>query len=62
LIDRYVQSQQKHLEIAKQLSDPRNASNMALLRSASDCIKVMAQTTQRINAAPAMNFSQQQTG
>jgi len=61
LIDHYHDSERKLLDVVKQLHDPRNANSMDLLRSASDCIKVMAQTTQRINAAPAMtqNFSQQ---
>jgi hypothetical protein len=62
LTERYLQSEQKLLEIVKQLNDPRNASNMTLLRSASDCIKVMAQTTQRINAAPVLTFAKQQVG
>jgi hypothetical protein len=37
---------------------------MTLLRNASNCIKVMAQTTQRINSAPAIKreFSQQSSG
>lgn len=54
LIDRYHTSEQQLLETVKQLHDPRNSSNMTLLRNANDCIKVMVQTTQRINAAPAL--------
>jgi hypothetical protein len=59
LVERYIEAGQKLLEIVKQLNDPRNTSNMTLLRSASNCIKVMARTTQRINATPASNFKQQ---
>lgn len=61
LVDHYHQSKRKLLDVVKQLDDPRNANNMDILRNASDCLKVMAQTTQRINAAPAMrrSFSQQ---
>lgn len=61
LIDHYNQSKLKLLDVVKQLDDPRNAKNMDMLRNASDCLKVMAQTTQRIIAAPAMarSFSQQ---
>jgi hypothetical protein len=61
LVDHYRQSNMKLLEVVKQLGDPRNANNMDMLRNASDCIKVMAQTTQRINSAPPMGrtFSQQ---
>lgn len=64
LVDRYHSSEKRLLETVKQLHDPRNSANMALLRNASDCIKVMAQTTQRINSAPAIkrNFSQQSSG
>jgi hypothetical protein len=62
LTDRYSESTHRLRDIVKQLNDPRNASNMILLRSASDCIKVMAQMTQRINTAPEMNLSQQQIG
>jgi hypothetical protein len=61
LVDHYHQSKRKLLDVVKQLEDPKNANNMDILRNASDCLKVMAQTTQRINAAPAMRrtFSQQ---
>jgi hypothetical protein len=33
------------MDTIKQLQDPRNRDNMALLRSANDYLKVMAQTT-----------------
>jgi hypothetical protein len=64
LVDRYLSSEQRLLETVKQLHDPTNSSNMTLLRNASNCIKVMAQTTQRINSAPAIKreFSQQSSG
>jgi hypothetical protein len=64
LVDRYLSSEQELLETVKQLHDPRNTKNMLLLRSANDCLKVMAQTTQRINSAPAMKreFSEESTG
>ena len=54
LVDHYHQSEKKLLDVVNKLHDPRNANNMDLLRNASDCLKVMAQTTQRINAAPPM--------
>jgi hypothetical protein len=56
LFDHYSQSKQRLSEITRQLNDPLNANSITLLRSASDCIKVMAKTTQRINTAPDMNF------
>lgn len=61
LVERYTRKHQILTETVAKLQDPKNADNMTLLRSANDCIKVMVQTTQRINAAPAMghNFSQQ---
>ncbi|KUJ15395.1 uncharacterized protein LY89DRAFT_698195 [Mollisia scopiformis] len=64
LLERYHEKQRLLLSIGKQLADPKHADNMKLLREANDCIKVMVQTTQRINAAPAMarNFSQQSSG
>jgi hypothetical protein len=55
LVERYHQSEQKLLEAVKQLHDPKNANTMTILRNASDCLKIMAQTTQRINAAPGMS-------
>jgi hypothetical protein len=57
LVDCYFSSEQRLLETVKQLHDPTNSSNMTLLRNASNCIKVMAQTTQRINSAPAIYAS-----
>lgn len=65
MIDRWHTNGQQLLETIKQLNDPRNADTMALLRNASDHIKVMAQTTQRIQIAPTAmgrNFSQQSSG
>lgn len=59
LADRWTQSGQTLLEIAKQLNDPMNAGNMTLLGSASDCLKVMAQTTRRLNASGS---SKQESG
>jgi hypothetical protein len=56
LIDRYCQSELRLLEIAKQLNGPLNANSMTLLCSANDCIKVLVQITQRINAGPGMDF------
>jgi hypothetical protein len=54
LIDRYHQSEGKLLEIVKQLHNPKDVATMQLLRNADDCIKIMVQTTQRINAASAL--------
>ncbi|KAH8820035.1 hypothetical protein F5884DRAFT_865705 [Xylogone sp. PMI_703] len=51
LIDRYRQTEQRLLETVKQLHDPKNASNMQFLRDATECIKLMAQTTQRIHGS-----------
>jgi hypothetical protein len=60
LVDRYQEKQQILREVVAKLEDPRNAENMALLRNANDCIKVMVQTTQRIISAPVgQNFNQQ---
>ncbi|KAH8596926.1 hypothetical protein B0O99DRAFT_508991, partial [Bisporella sp. PMI_857] len=61
LLEHYHESQRKLLDVVKQLHDPKNANNMDMLRNAGDCIKMMAQTTQRINSSPAMsrNASQQ---
>ena len=61
LVDRYQEKHGKLLETVAKLQDPKNADNMALLRNATDCLKVMAQTTQRIHSAPTMghNFNQQ---
>lgn len=64
LVDRYLTNEQRLRDTVKQLRDPTNSSNMELLRNASHYIKVMEQTTQRINSAPAMKreFSQQSSG
>ena len=64
LVDRYLTNEQRLRDTVKQLRDPTNSSNMVLLRNASHYIKVMEQTTQRINSAPAMKreFSQQSSG
>jgi hypothetical protein len=61
VIDRYYEKHQLLLNTVKQLQDPSNAENMALLRNANDCIKVMVQTTQRIRSASNLgqNFHQQ---
>lgn len=53
LIEYYHQHEQRLLQIVKQLHDPRDASNMHLLWSATNCITVMAQTIERIKAASA---------
>lgn len=54
LIDRYLQSEKRLQETVQRLHDPRDPNNMEFLRSAGDCIKVMAQTMKRINDAPEM--------
>ncbi len=61
LIERYQEKQQLLMDVVKQLSDPRHNDNTTLLRNAYECIKVMAATTQRIQAAPAVgqNLDQQ---
>jgi hypothetical protein len=53
LIDQYSEKQKGLIDTIKQVQDPRNVDNMALLRSAADYLKVMAQTTQRIHSAPS---------
>lgn len=58
LVERYQEKHQKLVDTVTQLNDPRNASNMDLLRTANETIKVMVQTIQRINVAPG-NFRQQ---
>lgn len=56
LIEIYHQSEQRLQEAVKQLHDPKSANGMTNLRNASDCIKMMAQTLQKINqASPAMS-------
>ncbi|TQS37073.1 hypothetical protein Golomagni_02465 [Golovinomyces magnicellulatus] len=54
LIERYKKKQITLLEIVKQLQDPGHKDNIKLLCDANDCLKVMAQTTQRIISAPNM--------
>ncbi|KAI6715141.1 hypothetical protein JHW43_002378 [Diplocarpon mali] len=54
LIDRYQEKHHMLQGLVSQLYDPTKADNMALLRNAWDCLKVMGQTSHRINAAPAM--------
>jgi hypothetical protein len=62
LIEHYHQHEQRLLKIVKQLHDPRDASNMHLLWSATNCITVMAQTIERINGASTSgNFKQTNT-
>lgn len=54
LVDHYRQNEQKLHNLVSQLQEqgPKNGGNMELLRNVSDCVRVMAQTTQRINSAP----------
>jgi hypothetical protein len=64
LIDlhRYHEVSKLLMNTVKQVQDPRNVDNMGLLRSAADYLKVMAQTTQRIqHSAPNLgqNVNQQ---
>jgi hypothetical protein len=61
LVDRFHEKQIMLADVVKQLSDPRHGDTMVLLRNATECIKVMVQTTQRIQNAPAMgrDFNQQ---
>jgi hypothetical protein len=64
LMERYHSSEQKLLETVKQLHDPKNVNNMNLLHTADHYIKVMVETTNRINAVPALgeNFTQRSSG
>lgn len=55
--DRYLRNEQKLKEIVKELGDSPNSGTMALLRNAAECIKVMVQMIQRINA-PSSNIIQ----
>ncbi|QSZ29345.1 hypothetical protein DSL72_003859 [Monilinia vaccinii-corymbosi] len=57
LVEIYHQSEQRLQEAVKKLHDLKSASAMTNLRNASECIKIMAQTLQKVNqaAAPAMN-------
>jgi hypothetical protein len=54
LVDRYHEQRQKLLETVTRLQNPSDSNNIAFLRLASDSIKVMAQTTLKIQEAPAM--------
>lgn len=54
LLDHYAQSERQLLEVVTKLHDPRNKENLSLLQNAMNCLEVMAQTSQRINAAPQM--------
>ncbi|KAI1003257.1 hypothetical protein K3495_g4948 [Podosphaera aphanis] len=51
LVERYNEKQQLLLKIAGQLQDHKNVENLPLLRKANECIKVMVQTSQRMNLA-----------
>lgn len=62
LVDRYRQTEQRLLETVKQLHDPKNTSNMQFLRDASDCIKLMAQTTQRLHGSSSPRRFSEQSG
>lgn len=56
LVEIYHQHEQRLQEAVKSLHDYKNANAMTNLRNASDCIKMMAQTLQKINqAAPAIS-------
>ncbi|KAK2629886.1 hypothetical protein QTJ16_000706 [Diplocarpon rosae] len=57
LIVRYQEKHQMLQDLVNQLYDPTKADNMALLRNAWDCLKVMGQTSHRINAVPATEES-----
>lgn len=61
LVERYQEKYETLLETVAKLQDPKNTENIALLRNATEHIKVMVQTTQRIRSAPAIgqNFNQQ---
>jgi len=54
LIERYHDQRQKLVETMKRLEDPSSTDNLDFLRTASDCIKVMAQTTLKIHEAPSV--------
>jgi hypothetical protein len=65
LFDCYNEKSKLLMNTVKQLQDPRNAENMDLLRNAADYLKVMAQTTQRIQSHSTPNLGQnfnQQSG
>lgn len=52
LVDRFHEKQKALADIVKQLSDPGQSDTITLLRSANECIKVMVQTSQRIQGVP----------
>ncbi|KAH7418749.1 hypothetical protein BKA64DRAFT_207629 [Cadophora sp. MPI-SDFR-AT-0126] len=59
LLERYHQHERRLVEIVKRLHDPRDASNMYLLWGATNCITVMAQTSERIKGVSTSgNFKQ----
>ena len=64
LIERYHQSKQELVKTVNQLKDPKNTSNMALLRTAGSHIKVLASITHQLNAVPASgeDFIQRSSG
>lgn len=54
LTEQYERDLQKATSILEQLRDPRAAArNVNLLYSMQNCLKVMAQTSKRINDAPS---------
>ena len=57
MVEQYMQTEQRLQEIVKQLNDPRSTNNLNLLRSAMDCIKVMAQATSRIQTTETPSLS-----
>lgn len=60
LTEHYDRVHQKATEILEQLSDPKDdARNLTLIYSLHDCLKVMAQTSKRINGATATGPSAQ---
>jgi hypothetical protein len=62
LVERFHEKQQALTDLVRQLSDPKHSETETLLRNAIDCIKVMAQTTRRIQAAPQEQDFNQQSG
>ncbi len=57
LAERYNEKQRMLLETVAKIQDLRNTDNMALLRDAHDCIKVMVQMAQRISPSPGVWYS-----
>lgn len=53
LVEQYEMELEKASGIWDQIRDPKEARNLNLLQNMYDCIKVMAQTSKRINDAPA---------